>query len=390
MSQGTEGTRSRRSLLAGAMGGLAAMVGSAIGRTTPAKAADANDPNAVHKNVNNATTTKTSITCSNGTSLRAVSSAGSNNSGLFAQASGNSSRGVTGLGVTGVIGQSNSGAGRGVLGFVPGANATGVFGDATSTSGAPVGTFGRSKSPNGFGVLGRNLATTGDAVGVKGLSDGNIGVGVLGHSRFLGVVGETEGSLGVGVFGTALAASSGTGVQGAANHPDGIGVLGGNSATSGDAIGVKGTSDGSLGIGVLGHGKLIGVAGETESSVGAGVLGTTEAASGGVGVQGTADQPNGIGGSFGGSGGAVALEVNGPVRFSSAGIATIASGTNSVTVTPGVDITATSKVLCTLMSDPGGSTTIKHVVRHSGADTFDIVLTANASGNTEVAWFVIS
>jgi hypothetical protein len=42
------------------------------------------------------------------------------------------------------------------------------------------------------------------------------------------------------------------------------------------------------------------------------------------------------------------------------------------------------------MSDPGGSTTLKHVVRHAGTGTFDVMLTGNASGNTDVACFVIS
>ena len=136
-------SRTRRGLVAGALGGLAGVFGVAVGRPDRAAAGEGNDPDAVHKNVNNPTTASTSVTCSGATSVRAISNGGgTTKSGVFAQANGPNSRDVTGVGVTGVLGQSNAAAGNGVLGFVPGANATGVFANATSTTGAPRGVAG--------------------------------------------------------------------------------------------------------------------------------------------------------------------------------------------------------------------------------------------------------
>ncbi len=55
-----------------------------------------------------------------------------------------------------------------------------------------------------------------------------------------------------------------------------------------------------------------------------------------------------------------------------------------------MDVGATTKVFCTLMSNPGGSTVVQRVATNPGSDTFQIILTANATANTQVAWFVIS
>jgi hypothetical protein len=76
--------------------------------------------------------------------------------------------------------------------------------------------------------------------------------------------------------------------------------------------------------------------------------------------------------------------------FNTAGLATIAAGTNSVTVTPGFDIRATSKVIAVLQGSPGGSTVLRYVTRDTVNDRFTIRLSANATANTAVAWFVIS
>ena len=84
-----------------------------------------------------------------------------------------------------------------------------------------------------------------------------------------------------------------------------------------------------------------------------------------------------------------ALSVNGRASFSTAGLSTIASGSKSVLVDPGCDIVATSKVLATLQTSAGGTSTIHRVVRDAGGDTFTIYLTANATQDCTVAWFVI-
>jgi hypothetical protein len=374
MALSTDASRTRRGLVAGTLGGLAAVVGTAIGRPTPASAET--DPDALHKNVNNSTTAATSVTCSGATSIRAISTGGgTNKSGVFAQASGTNSRGVTGVGVTGVIGQSNASAGRGVTGLAGGSTAAGAFGEATSTSGSPRGTFGRSMAPNGIGARGENLATSGNAYGVFGTTDSPAGVGVRGEH------GPNTGD--------------GAGVSGVASSPDATGVEGFNTATSGFGIGVFGQSRSPTGRGIsgfhnAGSGAGAGVEGETASTQGVGVFGHADAATGGTGVLGSASHASAVGGSFRGSGGAIALQASGPVQFSTSGIATIPAGSDNVVVSPGVDINSTSKILCTLMTNPGGETTLRHVTKNPGADSFQINLTAAATQNCQVAWFVIS
>ena len=59
-------------------------------------------------------------------------------------------------------------------------------------------------------------------------------------------------------------------------------------------------------------------------------------------------------------------------------------------VDPDVDVTPTSKVLATLQSDPGGSAVILRVDRDPDTNTFTVLLSADATQDCEVAWFVIS
>jgi len=80
----------------------------------------------------------------------------------------------------------------------------------------------------------------------------------------------------------------------------------------------------------------------------------------------------------------------GRVGFSTSGLATIAAGKSSVTVSPGFDIGPTSKVLATLQGDPGGSTVVRYLSNDIVNDRFTIHLSANAVAATPVAWFVIS
>jgi hypothetical protein len=98
----------------------------------------------------------------------------------------------------------------------------------------------------------------------------------------------------------------------------------------------------------------------------------------------------GVGGYFTAGAAGTALQAVGAVRFNSSGVGTIQSGTKSRKVTPGVDITASSKVLVTLMGNPGGSIVLHRVARDAANDQFTVYLTANATANTPFAWFVIS
>lgn len=86
-------------------------------------------------------------------------------------------------------------------------------------------------------------------------------------------------------------------------------------------------------------------------------------------------------------GGGVAIEAHGEVQFSTAGLATIPQGKSSITVTPGVPITTSSKVLATLQSGGG---TFKRVGRNPTSNTITLYLSGNATSAVIVAYFIIS
>ena len=160
--------------------------------------------------------------------------------------------GVRGEGVTGVSGYSTSGVGvRGVHsggGTFPGVwgetdststGASAIRGDANATSGQSYGVLGKSSSASGIGIYGEN-SSGGTAISGVG------GVGVRGaHSgsgTFPGVWGETDststGASGVRGFATATSGQS-YGVLGKSSSASGIGIYGENSS-GGTAISAVG------------------------------------------------------------------------------------------------------------------------------------------------------
>jgi hypothetical protein len=128
-------------------------------------------------------------------------------------------------------------------------------------------------------------------------------------------------------------------------------------------------------IGVSGGGDNQGVWGI--SPLGAGVQGTTDV---GTAVKAQALQLNE----------GTALEAIGPVKFSTSGLATIAAGTERVTVNPGVPLSSDSKVLAMLQEDTGNRSTVERVGRDPSSDTFQIVLTRPSKRAVQVGWFLIS
>jgi hypothetical protein len=95
-----------------------------------------------------------------------------------------------------------------------------------------------------------------------------------------------------------------------------------------------------------------------------------DARGGEVGVQATGD---------------VAIEADGAVAFSSAGLVTVPEGRRTARVTVEDGVNPDSKVLA-MAQTPGGS--VKRVLRGDGEIT--IVLAAAATRNVEIAYFVIS
>lgn len=126
-----------------------------------------------------------------------------------------------------------------------------------------------------------------------------------------------------------------------------------------------------------------------ESASGTGVFGFAHG-TGAAGVTGDSTASNGIGVRAMASGSGTAFKASGRVAFSTSGLATVALGAKVKTVTPGTDLVADSRILCTLESNQAGLS-IERVTKNITADTFKVVLSATvASGKTaKVAWFVI-
>jgi hypothetical protein len=175
--------------------------------------------------------------------------------------------------------------------------------------------------------------------------------------------------------------TSGRGVNGVATS--GTGVYG--TGTSGE--GVRGVSTGSNGTaGTTASGIASGVYGENTAG-GFGTYGRSNTGGSAVGVFGESTAGTGVKAN---SSAGVAFEAQGRVKFSTAGQATVTVGTKSKQVTPAIDLTAASLILCTLESNQAGLA-IQRVTKNVTTDVFTVFLSANVlSGKyARVAWFVI-
>ena len=188
-----------------------------------------------------------------------------------------------------------------------------------------------------------------------------------------------------------------TEVKGAGNN--GFAFIGEATAVAGLGVGVMGMSRADEGTGLWGvatqtTGSNQGVLARSHSSAGTGLFAHASAPSGpAIAVDARADSPQGIA-VLARNGHtaplATALSVEGNVRFSTAGIDTIPKGADRVTIESGIQLTSASKILCTLQSHPGGGTSLQRVAKNATTDLFTIVLTADATAPTRVAWFVIA
>ena len=209
---------------------------------------------------------------------------------------------------------------------------------------------------------------------VVGVAKG--GAGLRGQSTDgTGVYGSATSDISAGVYGYS---AQGIGVS-AYSAGDHLPAIYGSSLKRTGVVGLAGAAD--LGQAPANTG-VYGIA-ANNSTADKGVYGLTPR---GHGVHGDSDQ--GIGGYFH-SGTGIALQAAGRVKFSSTGTATIAPGTRSKLVTPGMALTTDSRVLCTLQGDPGGAVTVQRVVVDAAADRFTIWLTAKATKSVKAAWFVI-
>jgi hypothetical protein len=229
---------------------------------------------------------------------------------------------------------------------------------------------------------------TGESV-TKFDTAGTGAMALQGNSSYVGVYGSSSSGTGVAGVADALAGAT-RGVYGFSASTTGVGVHG---TSAGNSTGVLGTSGpgthaASPRTGVYGYAAqdamAAGVRGD--STVGRGVVGV---AASGIGVRAVVTTGTGVYATTGGLKSGTALRTVGRVRFdNSVGIATIAAGTSSVTVTPGIDLTATSAVVATLQGSAGGTTAVRCVTVNATADTFTIYLTATATAAVKVAWHV--
>ena len=163
---------------------------------------------------------------------------------------------TAGVGVRGVA-SSTTGKTRGLLGITHSKSnyAMGVLGIATSnlaTTGYTYGVVGQSKSPKGRGVVGQATALTGATRGIVGItrSKSNYAIGVAGiASSSLATTGYTYGA------------------WGQSNSPKGRGVFGYASSTTGATRGVYGLSKSPTGVGVYGRNTGGGEAGHFDGDV---------------------------------------------------------------------------------------------------------------------------
>jgi hypothetical protein len=176
-----------------------------------------------------------------------------------------------------------------------------------------------------------------------------------------------------------------------------VSALFGNASGSGSA-GIAGqvTSGSGLPTGVWANasattGETIGVLARCVSDQGTAIRAREVAADGAtLGVDSVVSSVDGIAVRAEGAGGdGLALDAIGRVRFTTSGTASIAKGARQVLVNPHVPITSATKVLCTLQSNPGGTTTVQRVKKNTTSDVFTIVLTAKTTVPTKVGWFVL-
>lgn len=189
-------------------------------------------------------------------------------------------RGVNGLAMAntgenyGVYGKSNSESGFGVRGVADDSalsfTSAGVYGSSSGESGRGVmgtaggstgiGVIGIINNSQGYaGVIGFADVNSGSAIGVQGMTGAPAGKGVAGFagsgsSENFGVYGHTNSSAGHGVYGHAESNTGATrGVYGISDSTGGRGVQGYATSSTGTNYGVLGRSDSSAGYGVYGQ-----------------------------------------------------------------------------------------------------------------------------------------
>jgi hypothetical protein len=360
----------RRALMLSAASGAGAAV-CLIAGADPASAQDT----AVELGETNTATATTQINTSYGDGLKAQTTQNGQTGVYGIDASQTGGQGVIGSSTegNGVVGQSTDGYGvsgssqanYGVYGYSY--YSSGVYG----TSATETGVYGTSKY--GYGVYAESgesnalYATASNGVETVFAADETAGAG--GGTAVYGT------SLnGTGVAGNSL---SGTGVSGTiTGNSSGMSGVYGEDASGGGGAGVQGVS--YRGTGVLGT-----VSGDT-AGVRA-VYGVDQTSQGGsYAVVGTSALGVGV---YAESASATALQVEGVATFSRSGVASVAAGKTSITVSD-VTLSLSSMVLVTPQGRAAG-VSVEGVVTNPRESSFKIYLTAAPTAELDVAWLVL-
>ncbi len=336
VSAAAPGARSRRAVLAGALGGAAAWALASVDRPALVSAASDGDAFILGSSANQ--TNQTTFIQSTVKDLTVFKGFGGNSDGGGVVIEGEASA-VHGVGVHGVSSQY-----RGVVG--------------TSTSGRGV----HGESTSGWGVYGRSD----EAHGMHGVG----AVGVYGESS------SAFGTAGRGVYGIA---TSGVGIGGVSRGAGGAGAYGHSQADGTGMIGYSGPAGSNL---PAPRAKTGVYAVATQDADSRGVVGQTTA---GQGIRGEASSGVGL---YGTASSGYALRTSGRVRVDKvSGVATIAAGRTSVTVSPGVDVTSSAFVLLTPRTNIAGRAL--WFSTSATANTITIRMSTKRSSSTSVAWLLL-
>jgi len=203
--------RSRRSLITGAIGVVAATAAATLGQAVPASAHDPDDVWLGHDNTATSLT-RISVTAADTAAFRADGKG----SGVGLLGKSETGYGISGSGVSGVLG---TGTSIGVHGS--GSAGAGVYGESASSNGV----YGQTSATNQAGVLGYGVV---GACGVMGAS----GVILPGPVPDTAVYGYTDTAGGLGVKGYAAGATGACyGMWGQSLSSTGVGVVGNGSAS---------------------------------------------------------------------------------------------------------------------------------------------------------------
>lgn len=336
MAEAENEVRSRRDLIAAALGGAGALALGALGRPGIAEGA-------------------------NGDAVKVgQAKSGSSLTTITSSSSGFKGKG-TGAGSSGIIGKSTSATGFGVNGFNNTSGGTGVRGGA-GTNGigvygiGPRGVVGESTGPGGFGVVAKNSSTTGTGNGLRALALAPGAEAIYAENSAPGGAGHAINAI----------SSTDTVVK--------VENVSGSSVTN------VGLLSKAINQGLWGIGKE-GVYGETGF--------TAPSVSDATGVKGEANATNHFGGHFRNiNTNGFALRVQGGLRLEGAGgVANIAAGASSVVVTPAIPFRSGSFVVATLQSTTAGTLAVARVAM--GVSSFTIHLTGVApAGGVSVGWIM--